>query len=81
MSEADIFKNIKVPFGDDAEFPFKSLQSAGMGSKSLVLPALSSTYKHRSQPSRIWRDSPDFDIQVRFFPLFDCARAVVGRVS
>ena len=49
MCHSEIFREMrsvfKGPFGDDEEFPFKILQSAGMGSKSLVLPALSPTFE------------------------------------
>ena len=51
MSQSEIFREIrsvfKAPFGEDEEFPFKILQSAGMGSKSLVLPALHMSGRQR----------------------------------
>lgn len=53
MSEREIFQEIrsvfKVPFGEDDHFPFKILQSAGMGAKSLVVPALSPTYEWKAK--------------------------------
>ena len=53
MSENEIFSEIrsvfKLPFNGDEEFPFKILQSAGMGSKSLIVPALSSNYEWKAR--------------------------------
>lgn len=53
MSEREIFQEIrsvfKVPFREDEQFPFKILQSAGMGAKSLVIPALSTTYEWKAK--------------------------------
>ena len=37
------------PMGGDHEFPFVYLQSAGVGSKTLVVPAQSSTFKWTGQ--------------------------------
>ena len=39
----------KLPFNGDEEFPFKTLQSASMGSKSLIVPALSSNYECKTR--------------------------------
>ena len=53
MSQDDIFDKIrscfKEPFGGDMEFPFKVLQSAGAGAKSLIVPSLSPTYEWKAK--------------------------------
>ena len=55
MSEEKIFKEIRsvfnVPFGEDEQFPFKISQSAGMGAKSLIIPALSPMYEWKGKGS------------------------------
>ena len=49
MSEAEIYSEIrsvfKSPMGCDDEFPFTILQQSGGGSKFLMVPELSSSYK------------------------------------
>ena len=53
MTQEEIFSEIrscfKEPFDGDTEFPFKILQSAGAGSKSLILPSLSSSYEWKAK--------------------------------
>ena len=53
MSQDDIFDEIrscfKEPFGGIVEFPFKVLQSAGAGAKSLIVPSLSPTYEWKAK--------------------------------
>ena len=48
MSEEDLMNEVRsvfsIPMGNDAQFPFKFLQSTGGGAKSLNLPALSSSF-------------------------------------
>ena len=48
-SENDVFSEIRSvfskPMGNDAMFPFDILQLTGSGTKSLVIPALSSSFK------------------------------------
>jgi len=82
MTQEEIFSEIrscfKEPFGGDAEFPFKVLQSAGAGSKSLILPSLSSNYEWKAKEVSssggtraiyIWAQKPIGDVkgQVRVF--------------
>ena len=49
MNEVEIKAEIRScfakPFGDDPFFPFKFLQSAGIGAKSLIVPATSDSYE------------------------------------
>ena len=49
MSEEDIMKEIrsvfKEPMGFSADFSFKILQLSGCGSKSLIVPVVSSSFK------------------------------------
>ena len=50
MTEDDIFTEIQsvfsVPMGEKEDFNFTILQLTGGGSKSLIIPALSPTYKY-----------------------------------
>ena len=53
MTEADIKQEIRTifqgPMGGDPTFPFVFLQPAGEGSRSLIIPAQSSTYRWTAQ--------------------------------
>lgn len=53
MTEEDIKQEIRTvfqgPMGGDLEFPFVFLQPAGEGSRTLVIPAQSSTYRWTAQ--------------------------------
>ena len=53
MSEDDIMREIRsvfqVPMGGDPEFPFVFLQPAGEGTRTLVIPAQSSSFKWTAQ--------------------------------
>ena len=50
MTESEIFDEIRSvfrgPMSDNIDFRFTILQSAGGGSKSLIVPALSPTYQY-----------------------------------
>ena len=37
------------PFGDNPQFPFKFLQSAGTGAKALIVPATSDNYHWKAK--------------------------------
>ena len=45
----DVFSVFEGPMGGECDFPFVFLQSAGGGSKTLVIPAQSSNYKWNGQ--------------------------------
>ena len=53
MNQDEIFDEIRAcftdPFRGDVEFPFKVLQSAGAGAKSLIVPSLSPTYEWKAK--------------------------------
>ena len=53
MNEDDVKKEIRsvfqAPMGNDPDFPFVFLQAAGKGSKTLVVPAVSSSYQWTAQ--------------------------------
>lgn len=53
MNEDDVKKEIcsvfQGPMGNDPDFPFLFLQAAGEGSKTLVIPSVSSTYRWTAQ--------------------------------
>ena len=58
MNQDEIFDEIRAcftePFRGDVEFPFKVLQSAGAGAKSLIVPSLSPTYEWKARDSIEW---------------------------
>ena len=43
--KAEIISCFSKPFGNDPFFPLKFLQSAGIGAKSLIVPATSENYE------------------------------------
>ncbi len=53
MDEDDVKKEIRSvfrgPMSDDPDFPFDFLQAAGEGSRTLVVPSVSSTYRWTAQ--------------------------------
>ena len=53
MNEDDVKREVcsvfQGPMGNDLNFPFVFLQAAGEGSKTLVIPSVSSTYRWTAQ--------------------------------
>lgn len=53
MNENDVKQEVRsvfrVPMGNDPNFPFVFLQAAGEGSKTLVIPSVSSNYHWSAQ--------------------------------